>query len=70
MNLCWDKNSNLKTAMCTYRNTKRAKIFSKPCFTCNIKWKDITHISLKRNYLITNTLFLIIAKGKDTVNQN
>lgn len=66
MNLCWDKNSNLKTAMCTYRNMKRAKILSKPCFTCNnIKWKDIAHISLNRNYLITNTLLPIIAKEKN-----
>lgn len=71
MNLCWDKNSNLKIAVCTYRNRERAKILSKPCFTCNnIKWKDIAHISLRRNYLITNTLIPIIAKGRNIVNQN
>lgn len=66
MNLCWDKNSNLKIAMCTYRNSKRAKILSKPCFICsNIKWKDIAYISPMRNYLITNMLIPIIAKGKN-----
>lgn len=30
MNLYWDMNSNLKIAMCTYRDMSGAKILSKP----------------------------------------
>lgn len=71
MNLCWDKNSNFKNAMYTYRNIKKARILLKPYFTYNdSKYKDFVQISLNSNNLITNTLTRIIAKGENVVNQN
>jgi hypothetical protein len=45
MNLCWDKNSNLKIAMCTYKNMERAKIFSKPAFLATSSGRYCTYFS-------------------------